>query len=871
MSDDFHSVELMNESDGIGVRLVFRLERCDSCGEHVRYWNDAGEGNAAWACGCTVWGAEGCACVALPSQVPGLVDRAAVAIRSLDGYDEVRREMEGWLTLVENPEVRDHARILVEWSVQAATSPEPATVLFAMAIRCGVRALGMGSELTVAERVPLELLANSQVDLKSWVTILGAEPRVGAVRALLAALDARERGSLLGGFRNRPMAAADLIFELCAVSASAAVMVEGKRWSGAPGASDLLPGGSWPAVSVDSGSFVGNSATPWVKVCGSDAWVYVPSVGRRSAGSPPLTEGDRGSAGSVLRDAHRDLMAELAARCEEPFDDDQDPALDTPDQRLIRAFQRWRALGGDGLRTSCVVCGAVGNGNATCWSCVAHWTWMGPEERKNLLGILLGRQPAAPCGPREVEAFVSRLSGSGAAGAELVALDKKAERVAAHLRARVGGARHAFAEALEHAARALRSPPPGPPGIDDFHRKVLVGHVARHGRHRELAAELLRAVGEDADRPVESAEAPVGAAAPRAAGPIVLSLSQQLTLLDWDSELYLTGGEASVGMFPGRVYSLREVSAAVGAAVRAACGAPDSLVGEDRVMLNGWLASPPVETSALVLSSLQSLFHILAAGHVGPDGRPPVPRPTRVHVAALEQMIATSPGSDLLSELTQHRNFVVGVSVSDRKIRRELEIRRVITDPGTPSIDRAALILLVSAPDRLDEYGYPCEFSWWARVQVQRLPLARVISAALDVVGLDELVAEDVHVLCEERWRVPRRFREAVERLLDDLEAGARHRKEWFDLLGAARAIRSGRVIVEDLRPMATRRLAEALDAVVRIAVLRQMGHPVAAQEDDVAILRGLLSSEFTGDARAIPERVASLLSSSGVAGSYGS
>lgn len=40
-----------------------------------------------------------------------------------------------------------------------------------------------------------------------------------------------------------------------------------------------------------------------------------------------------------------DLLVELAQWAESRrFDDDQDPATDTPDERVVRAYQRWAAM-----------------------------------------------------------------------------------------------------------------------------------------------------------------------------------------------------------------------------------------------------------------------------------------------------------------------------------------------------------------------------------------------------------------------------------------------------------------------------------------------------------------------------------------------
>jgi hypothetical protein len=44
-----------------------------------------------------------------------------------------------------------------------------------------------------------------------------------------------------------------------------------------------------------------------------------------------------------------DLLSELSSWCAaHGFDDDQDPALDTVEQRVVRAYGRWRALSGAG-------------------------------------------------------------------------------------------------------------------------------------------------------------------------------------------------------------------------------------------------------------------------------------------------------------------------------------------------------------------------------------------------------------------------------------------------------------------------------------------------------------------------------------------
>ena len=48
---------------------------------------------------------------------------------------------------------------------------------------------------------------------------------------------------------------------------------------------------------------------------------------------------------AMVRGPLADLLAELERWSDtRRFDDDQDPALDAPDERLVRAFFRWQAL-----------------------------------------------------------------------------------------------------------------------------------------------------------------------------------------------------------------------------------------------------------------------------------------------------------------------------------------------------------------------------------------------------------------------------------------------------------------------------------------------------------------------------------------------
>lgn len=53
----------------------------------------------------------------------------------------------------------------------------------------------------------------------------------------------------------------------------------------------------------------------------------------------------RGGSGDVSADALRDLVSEVCAWAQlNRFDDDQDPALDSPAQRAVRALDRWQAV-----------------------------------------------------------------------------------------------------------------------------------------------------------------------------------------------------------------------------------------------------------------------------------------------------------------------------------------------------------------------------------------------------------------------------------------------------------------------------------------------------------------------------------------------
>lgn len=97
----------------------------------------------------------------------------------------------------------------------------------------------------------------------------------------------------------------------------------------------------------------------------------------------------------VLLDLSLQLRRWVAAH---PFDDDQDPALDTSEQRLIRAYHRFAALLGDAdgasfMRVSYDVCATVGYSNTDCWACVAHWQWMAPGLRRKRVEELIRRTP----------------------------------------------------------------------------------------------------------------------------------------------------------------------------------------------------------------------------------------------------------------------------------------------------------------------------------------------------------------------------------------------------------------------------------------------------------------------------------------------
>lgn len=140
------------------------------------------------------------------------------------------------------------------------------------------------------------------------------------------------------------------------------------------------------------------------------------------------TEGRSDEGRAVLHDdLPRCALLELSQTMrawadEQHFDDDQDPAQDTPAQRLMRAYRRVAALVGDGdvarvAWVSCDVCDAFGYGNATCWSCVAHWRWMAPEDRHVLVASLIDRAPGRPCGPEDIQAFLDRVSATKATNA----------------------------------------------------------------------------------------------------------------------------------------------------------------------------------------------------------------------------------------------------------------------------------------------------------------------------------------------------------------------------------------------------------------------------------------------------------------------
>lgn len=56
----------------------------------------------------------------------------------------------------------------------------------------------------------------------------------------------------------------------------------------------------------------------------------------------------------------------------------------------------------------CNLCGAIGNGNVTCWACVDRWDY--PDELRNQLVVeLRKREPAKPCDGRDVRDFLAML------------------------------------------------------------------------------------------------------------------------------------------------------------------------------------------------------------------------------------------------------------------------------------------------------------------------------------------------------------------------------------------------------------------------------------------------------------------------------
>jgi uncharacterized membrane protein len=112
----------------------------------------------------------------------------------------------------------------------------------------------------------------------------------------------------------------------------------------------------------------------------------------------------------VLLDLSRQLQRWAGAH---PFDDDQDPARDTTEQRLVRSYHRFAALIGDAadacfMKVSCDVCDTVGYGNARCWSCVAHWRWMAPGLRRKRTSELVARTAGRALGPEDVRSSTDR-------------------------------------------------------------------------------------------------------------------------------------------------------------------------------------------------------------------------------------------------------------------------------------------------------------------------------------------------------------------------------------------------------------------------------------------------------------------------------
>lgn len=474
---DVYSVEVVHPTGPV-LEIIIRAERCEICGERVRYWNSAAGGNAA--CGCTTEGAEPCDRVMLRPQVLALLELAVRSIRVVDAWDLPLRQ-----------------RRLLEERVDDSC--------LETAFGCAV-AVGLGFIDGRGRRFPA--WARDQLSAHAEAGSGDGDPSsVEAVRALIGAVDARcavlgESGAADYGpakgssrrFECRAMTVLDLLVEVGSCTPSAHLMVQGKRWSGAPGASELVDGGSWPAIEVERGTFVGApevAGTPWVKIRGSDAWIYIPGRGRWRPGLPAApAEGSAGGpaegVSDLMLEASRDLMVALARwNVDQVFDDDQDPGVDTPAQRLVREYRRWRALGGRDLTSSCDVCQAVGHGNATCWHCVAHWSWMRPQQRQEFVAALIAREPGRPCGAADVEAFVARLGGS------VDDVLGSAERAAAILRRGRRGRRSVLADALEAAVGALRAGPP----MDDRLRLHLAEFASRGGAWGGVARALVDRLG----------------------------------------------------------------------------------------------------------------------------------------------------------------------------------------------------------------------------------------------------------------------------------------------------------------------------------------------------------------------------------------
>ncbi len=233
-----------------------------------------------------------------------------------------------------------------------------------------------------------------------------------SVVALLSAVDRRYRSTSV----VRSTETARVAHNPPCLSADQRARLDGfvRKWATGPlslhdaliAGLDALPSGV--AISADDRTILESLTGGWF-VGADDVRALLRVLDARIPDPVPPIESD------VAQDAHRSLLRVLARwAAQHSFDDDRDPALDTIDQQLARAVGRFVAFSGDDVWTpsesACDVCEAVDHGNATCWSCVAHWHWMPVQDRRDFVARLIPHPPGRPCGPADVQAFVARLA-----------------------------------------------------------------------------------------------------------------------------------------------------------------------------------------------------------------------------------------------------------------------------------------------------------------------------------------------------------------------------------------------------------------------------------------------------------------------------